>query len=267
MTDLWFNEQDGSTDYIPQEPLLRCIDAERHWDAQAKLETSYCQLAELELQVDEICAKNTNLHERLDVLLDAFYTLWLFSGSDQNVPEHILNSVCYTLNMRSGSPTSLALILTHILKRAGYDAQMALSQGEVMVNVAMSGCESYLIDPNSGQQTWFIQAENESEKEEEPLELVIGDEAVKLYLAQQKWAFIAVDKFSHALSCVELLMDLIGDDPYERRDRGYLLNQLNCPKMAKEDLQFFVDECPDDPTIEIIQHQIAELADHNNILH
>ncbi|NOU52524.1 tetratricopeptide repeat protein [Pseudoalteromonas sp. JBTF-M23] len=267
MTDIWFEEQDGSADYIPQEPLLRCIRAELHWDAQAKLEDSFCQLAELEHQVDQLCNQYSQIHQRLDKLLDAFYTQWLFSGSDQDVAEYLLNSVCYTLKMRSGSPTALALVLSHLLQRGGFDAQMALSQGEVMVHVAISNDEGYLIDPNSGQQSWYITPENEKEKQEEPLELVLGDEAVKLYLAQQKWAFIAVDKFSHALSCVELLMDLIGDDPYERRDRGYLLNQLNCPKMAKEDLQFFVDECPDDPAIEIIEHQIAELADHNNILH
>ncbi|CAM4101278.1 tetratricopeptide repeat protein [Pseudoalteromonas byunsanensis] len=269
MTDIWFEEQDGSTDYIPQDPLFRCIKAERHWDAQAKLETSFCQLSELELLVDKICAQYSHQHERLDKLLDAFYTVWLFSGSDQNIPEYALNSVCYVLNMRSGSPTALAMILSYLLQRAEFDANLALSEGEVVIHVAISNDEGYLVDPSNGQQNWYIVPENETEadKNEEPLELVMGDEVVKLYLAQQKWAFIAADKFSHALSCVELLMDLIGDDPYERRDRGYLLNQLNCPKMAKEDLQFFVDECPDDPTIEIIQHQIAELADHNNILH
>ncbi|CAH9049534.1 hypothetical protein PSECIP111951_03800 [Pseudoalteromonas holothuriae] len=269
MTDIWFEEQGGSTEYILQDALLRCIKAELHWDAQAKLENSFCQLAEFELSVDRLCSQYSQQHQRLDKLLDAFYTDWLFSGSDQNIPEHLLNSVCYTLNMRSGSPTSLALVLSHLLKRAQFDANIALSQGEVMVHVAISNDEGYLVDPNSGQQTWYIIPENEQDKdqEEEPTEIVTDDEAVKLYLAQQKWAFIAVDKFGHALSCVELLMDLIGDDPYERRDRGYLLNQLNCPKMAKADLQFFVDECPDDPTIEIIEHQISELADHNNILH
>ena len=89
----------------------------------------------------------------------------------------------------------------------------------------------------------------------------------KLFLAQQKWSFISENKFGHALTCVEMLMELIGDDPYERRDRGYLLNQLDCPKMARDDLQFFVDECPDDPAIEIIQHQIEELEDNNKTHH
>lgn len=267
MTDTWFEEQESVEDYAPQQILLRCISAEQHWDAQAQLDKSYCQLAELELLVDQISHKFADRHQRLSRILDAFYTQWLFSGSEQNEPEHLLNSVCYLLKMRSGSPTALSILLCHLLERAGLQAQLALEHGEVMVHVGFSQDEGYMVEPCGGQQTWYIVPENDSGKSDEPLEIVTGDEAFKLYLAQQKWAFIAADKFGHALSCVEQLMGMLGDDPYERRDRGYLLNQINCPKMAKEDLQFFVDECPDDPTIDIIEHQIAELADYNNILH
>lgn len=266
MTDIWFDDQEASIDYLPKDILLRCISAEQKWDAQADLNSVYCLLAEYELLVDQLTHSIKDKHERMDTLLDAFFTKWLFSGSEKNEPEHLINSVCYVLKMRSGSSTALAIVLSHFLLRAGFDAQIALNQGEVVVHVAFSQDEGYIIEPTGGQQSWYIVPENIPEQEE-PLELVAGEETIKLYLAQQKWAFIADDKFGHALSCVELLIDMLGDDPYERRDRGYLLNQINCPKMAKADLQFFVDECPDDPTIELIQHQIEELPDHINILH
>lgn len=266
MTDIWFDEQDSSADYIPQHTLFRCIDAERQWDAQIKLEESYRHLAELELEVDQLCQEYTEAHTLIDTLLDGFYTRWLFSGSNQNEVEYKLNSVNYVLKMRTGNATSLAIILTHLLQRAQLDANVALYQGELMVHIALSTEEGYIVEPCGGNQTWYINAENDK-NEEEPYELLFGDEVFKLYLAQQKWAFITVNKFGHALSCVEQLMELLGDDPYERRDRGYLLNQINCPKLAKADLQFFVDECPDDPTIEIIQHQIEELQDHNHVVH
>ncbi|MEL0635138.1 transcriptional regulator, partial [Pseudoalteromonas carrageenovora] len=35
----------------------------------------------------------------------------------------------------------------------------------------------------------------------------------------------------------------------------------------RDDLQFFGDECPDDPAIEIIQHLIEELEDNNKTHH
>ncbi|KNC68380.1 tetratricopeptide repeat protein [Pseudoalteromonas ardens] len=267
MTDIWFDEHDTSTDHFSTPALLRCIWAEPQWDAQADTSHTLCLLAELEQAVDAICHQNDDKHKCVDALLDAFYTQWLFSGTDQKVPEHLLNNVCYVLKMHSGTSMALALILVHLLERARLNASLAINQGDVLVHIALSDEEGYIIDPSSGHQSWYVIPENGDDKEQEPMELVFGEEAFKLYLAQQKWSFIAAEKFGHALSCVEMLMELLGDDPYERRDRGYLLNQLNCPKMAKDDLQFFVDECPDDPTIELIQNQIAELADHNNILH
>ncbi len=172
--------------------------------------------------------------------------------------------------MRSGTPTTLAILLCHFLQHAKLDASVSITQGEVGIHVAMSDEEGYLVDPSSGQQSWYIIPENideENPQEQEPLELIFEDEVYKLFLAQQKWSFISENKFGHALTCVDLLMEMLGDDPYERRDRGYLLNQLGCPKMARDDLQFFVDECPDDPAIEIILHQIEELEDNHKTHH
>ena len=58
-----------------------------------------------------------------------------------------------------------------------------------------------------------------------------------------------------------------GSDPYERRDRGYLLRQLDCHNIARDDFEFFVSECPDDPATELIQHQLEEMEYQHNTLH
>ena len=39
--------------------------------------------------------------------------------------------------------------------------------------------------------------------------------------------------YVEALKCVECLMELLPEDPYERRDRGLVLNQLDCEAWAK----------------------------------
>ncbi|MBH0058271.1 tetratricopeptide repeat protein [Pseudoalteromonas sp. SWXJZ94C] len=275
MTTLGFDEHDESYiddayDEFTPPVIYRCIKAESKWDPQIDLTTSFETLTDFEQQIDALCLKASDEHECLDQLLDTFYSNWLFSASSLKVPEHKLNSLSYTLTMRSGSPTTLAILLCHFLQHAKLDASMSLNQGEIAVHVAISDEEGYVIEPSTGQQSWYIIPENADEddgQEQEPLELIFNDEVYKLFLAQQKWSFISESKFGHALTCVEMLMELIGDDPYERRDRGYLLNQLDCPKMARDDLQFFVDECPDDPAIEIILHQIEELEDNNKTHH
>ncbi|ALS32464.1 MULTISPECIES: tetratricopeptide repeat protein [Pseudoalteromonas] len=275
MTTLGFDEHDDSyfdeayDDFLPP-AIYRCIQAESKWDPQIDLTPSYEILTSFEQEIDALCLQTSDEHVRLDKLLDRFYSEWLFSASSLKVPEYKLNCISYTLTMRSGSPTTLAILLSHFLQHAKLDACVSITQGDIGIHVAMSDEEGYTIEPSSGQQSWYIIPENVDEdnaQEQEPLELIFDDEVYKLFLAQQKWSFISENKFGHALNCVEMLMDIIGDDPYERRDRGYLLNQLGCPKMARDDLQFFVDECPDDPAIEIIQHQIEELEDNNNKTH
>jgi regulator of sirC expression with transglutaminase-like and TPR domain len=263
------DQEDSFDDYTPP-ALYRCINAESKWDPQIDLAPCFSVLKDFEQQVDHVCIQKNDIHERLEAVVDMFYSQWLFSASGLVVPEHKLNSFSYTLTMRSGSPTTLAILLCHFLQQAKFDASVTINQNDLGVHVAISDEEGYLLEPTSGQQSWYIIPENADEEngqQQEPLELIFDDEVYKLFLAQQKWSFIAANKFGHALVCVEMLMDLLGDDPYERRDRGYLLNQLDCPKMARDDLQFFIDECPDDPAIEIIQHQLAELEDNNKTHH
>ncbi|ASM50536.1 hypothetical protein PESP_a2586 [Pseudoalteromonas espejiana DSM 9414] len=275
MTTLGYDEHDESYlddayDEFTPPPLYRCINAESKWDPQIDLAPTFSVLTDFEQQISTLCAEKKDPHDRLESLLDIFYSKWLFSASGLKVPEYKINSVSYTLTMRSGSITTLGILLTHLLEQAQLDASVCINQGDISVHVAISDEEGYIIEPSSGQQSWYIIPENADEEngqEQEPLELVYNDEVYKLFLAQQKWSFISENKFGHALVCVELLMELLGDDPYERRDRGYLLNQLDCPKMARDDLQFFIDECPDDPAIEIIQHQIEELEDNNKTHH
>lgn len=275
MTTLGFDEYDESyiddayDEFVPA-AIYRCIKAESKWDPQIDLTPVFEALTDFEKQINTMCLNISDEHDRLDKLLDTFYSEWLFSALSIETPEYKLNSLSYVLTMRSGSPTTLAILLCHFLQQAKLDASVSLTQGELGVHVAISDEEGYIIEPGTGLQSWYIIPENASEdegQEQEPLELVFDDEIYKLFLAQQKWSFISVSKFGHALTCVEMLMDLLGDDPYERRDRGYLLNQLDCPKMARDDLQYFVDECPEDPAIEIIQHQIEELEDNNKTHH
>ena len=88
-----------------------------------------------------------------------------------------------------------------------------------------------------------------------------------LYLSQLKSTLLAQQRFDAALQIVELLLSLEPDDPYERRDRGYVLPQLNCYAQAAQDYHYFVEHCPDDPASEVIRQQIHQLQSQSQVLH
>ncbi|SFD56145.1 tetratricopeptide repeat protein [Pseudoalteromonas denitrificans] len=265
-SDIWFD--DHEQDYDQLEPIHACLKAELKWLAVADVMEYLDILQNLATEAKNITKICKNTHEGLDALIDDFYGKWTFSGTSQRIEESRLNSLSYALSYRTGSDLPLALILTHVLQKSDFNACIVVFETCLMVLVKMSEGEGYLIDPASGQQSWYLKAENLSEEENpDAFQVIPNDGLYKLFLAHQKWAFISENKNYQALNCIELLIDITGDDPYERRDRGYLLRNINCSEMAREDLEYFINECPDDPAIELIQHQLEELEHNINTIH
>ena len=48
-------------------------------------------------------------------------------------------------------------------------------------------------------------------------------------------------------------------DPYDIRDRGLVLAQMGAYPSAIEDLEYFVDQCPNDPASSLLKTQLLEL--------
>jgi len=265
-SDIWFD--DHEQDYDQLDPIHACLKAELRWLAITDVRKYLDILNEFVIEAEKVVSSCITKHDILDTLIDHFYSDWAFSGTSQRIEESKLNSLSYSLIYRTGSDLSLALILKHVLNQLKFDVCIVVFETSLMVNVKMSQDEGYLIDPASGQQSWYLKPENLSvEDNADSFQIVPEDNLYKLFLAHQKWAFISENKNYQALNCIELLMLITGDDPYERRDRGYLLRNINCSEMAREDLEYFISECPDDPAIELIQHQLEEMENNINTIH
>jgi regulator of sirC expression with transglutaminase-like and TPR domain len=98
--------------------------------------------------------------------------------------------------------------------------------------------------------------------------LEANNEAHYLRLLQVlKAALIRDEHFSYALRCIDLILELEPDEPYEIRDRGFLLQQLDCKKLASEDFSYFIEQCPDDPITRVLKAQVEELAVADDTVH
>ena len=56
-----------------------------------------------------------------------------------------------------------------------------------------------------------------------------------------------------ALKVSETILLFDPDDPYEIRDRGLIYAQLDCSHIAVSDLNYFIEQCPQDPVSEMIK--------------
>ncbi|MNO03734.1 hypothetical protein D3C81_2245210 [compost metagenome] len=70
-----------------------------------------------------------------------------------------------------------------------------------------------------------------------------------------------------ALRASEVLLQFNPEDPYEIRDRGLIYAQLECEHVALNDLNYFVEQCPEDPISEMIRAQINSIAHKQITLH
>lgn len=264
MFEVGYDEFEES--YLPV--LLLCLKHELNWLFDVDYEECKEKLAELLAEAELALADSESVDQKLNRFLDMFYNEWAFSSTVQQIPSSFLNSVSYAINYRTGSSMSLALVMQYFLEELQFDSEIVVSNDYLNVHVLLSNAEGYLIDPCAGNQNWYIDCENDEKRGADfGSQGLDSEELLKLFLSHQKWAFIAEKRYLEAFHCVDLLMQHDEEDPYERRDRGYILQHLERNDLAKDDLNYFVEECPEDPTIELVQSQISELEENSKTYH
>jgi regulator of sirC expression with transglutaminase-like and TPR domain len=109
--------------------------------------------------------------------------------------------------------------------------------------------------------------ELEGDPSRQDLSAIDDNVALVEYLSSLKNVLIREKIFDKALTCVDVILSLNPDDPIQRRDRGFLLHQLDCFKVAVDDYRYFVEQCPKDPAAKILKLQLEKIDVINNVLH
>tara|TARA_B110000240_G_scaffold197777_1_gene254319 strand:+ start:401 stop:1246 length:846 start_codon:yes stop_codon:yes gene_type:complete len=200
-----------------------------------------------------------------------FYAELLFSGDGKNnfSCEHsLLNNV---LDYRTGVPVSLAIVFQSMASKIGFDVCGVNFPGHFLIKCRLRHQPNIYLDPLNGKQltrqdleSLYFTILNEIEDEKMPdeaLDEASCDETIVRLLHNLKASYINEKRYSKALTAVELLVDLCPNDPYERRDRGFLLHQLDCTQVAMVDYQYFIRKCPEDPATQLLQAQLQQLSE------
>lgn len=208
--------------------------------------------------------------DQLNDALDCFYLDLTFSSTSQEVPESMLNSVSYVVRFHTGESLSMSILLNHILNCLGFDCSVVVIDHELMLKVALSKSQIVIIDALSGEQHTHELSERVSVlPNQQSLNYRVLDKGslLHIYLTQQKMAFTNELQFDKALYCIEMLIETMPDDPYQRRDRGFVLHQLDCFEHARNDFEFFIDQCPEDPAAQLLKMQLEDFESPVNTVH
>lgn len=200
-----------------------------------------------------------------------FYVELAFSGDEKNYFSCQYSLLDHVLDYRTGIPVSLAIVFQSMGKTLGFDVCGVNFPGHFLLKCRFSHHSDVYLDPLNGNQLsrqdleslyFSILHEIEDEKmPEEALDEASCDETIVRLLHNLKASYINEKCYSKALTAVELLVNLCPNDPYERRDRGFLLHQLDCTQVAIADYQYFIRKCPKDPATQLLQAQLQQLSE------
>lgn len=228
-------------------------------------EQSFDSLEVIIEQCQAVIAEIDSPLEQAEILLNELFYQHLF------IDQHKANwptgsfKVATSLNQRLMSPIVKAAFVCEIVQACGFHADMVFIPSKVMVRLNCDDNYAIIFDAVTGESLNWLELDIRfDDLDGDPSQHELTDmnrQAILVeYLSSLKSALIREQLFDKALLCVDLLLSLNPDDPMQRRDRGFLLHQLDCFKVAVDDYRYFVEQCPKDPAAQLLKIQLDNIT-------
>ena len=233
------------------------------------------QLQALVAEAREYVAGETQQDLRLEKLLELFYRQWGFGGASGIYKLSDALWLDNVLKSRQGTAVSLGVILLHIAEELDVPLLPVIFPTQLILRADWLDGEMWLINPFNGEtldehtlEVWLRGNINPvAQLYDEDLDEAENAEVIRKMLDTLKSALMEERQMELALRASEALLQFNPEDPYEIRDRGLIYAQLECEHVAINDLNYFIEQCPEDPISEMIRAQINTIANKSVTLH
>lgn len=215
--------------------------------------------------------------QKIQSFLRYFHTELAFSGDENQSFAPNYNFLDKVVDYRTGIPMTLAVLFCQVGNAVGLKLKEVAFPGHYLVRAEIAPERYWFIDPVDGKHLdWhqllalYRRMTGDEAAENVPSEALVPvacENTVVRMLHNIKGAFINKKQYQEALECTEVLLELCPDDPYERRDRGFLLHQLDCPHLALADYNYFIKHCPQDPISDLLRIQISTMGQCEMVCH
>ncbi|WP_371372710.1 tetratricopeptide repeat protein [Thalassotalea aquiviva] len=210
--------------------------------------------------------------DRAEKLLELLFVDNLLVDSEQTVWPLTSQLLETSIAFRSIAPPLKSLLLLYIIRSCGFSCDAVFVPDEVMIRIVCDDDYAIIFNPIDGKPINWFELEQRIENPESleqsiSIETVSDQDLIAQHLMSLKTALIREQQFELALKCTDIILGLRPEDPYQRKERGALLQQLDCYKVAFDDYRYFVEKCPKDPSAKILQIQLEMIQHLDPVLH
>jgi regulator of sirC expression with transglutaminase-like and TPR domain len=217
--------------------------------------------------------------QRLRALNRYFFRELGFSGNRNDYYDPDNSYLNRVLERRRGIPISLAVLYMELGQQIGLPLRGISFPGHFLVKLKVRAGDIFL-DPYSGQSLSREQLEErlaqffDARGLDVPTDLALipsiqeasSRDILMRMLRNLKSVYHDRKDFDRLLDVQNRLVVLLPDVSTERRDRGLIYAQLECPRAALEDLDFYLTEAPDAAEAPEIRETISVLRNALNRL-
>jgi len=223
-------------------------------------------------QCQAVIAEIESPLDQAEILLNELFYQHLFIDNHKTTWPISSFRVAPSLNQRLMSPIVKAVLVCEILNACGFSSDLVFVPNKVMVRLCCDEQYAIVFDAVTGESLDWHELdlrldELDGDPSQHDFESMNRQAILVEYLSSLKNTLIREKAFEQALLCVDLLLSLNPDDPLQRRDRGFLLHQLDCFKVAVDDYRYFVEKCPKDPAAQLLKIQLDNITLSDPIFH
>lgn len=243
------------------------------------LEGVLAELDELALRIKRRLPEGADLTEKIGALNRFFFRELGFAGNLNDYYDPDNSHLNVVLKRRRGTPISLAVLYLELGEQIGVPVKGVSFPGHFLLRVTLPEGD-VMLDPTTGQSLSEAQMVDMLEPYISHTEQSVGNalrmllqpatprEIVARMLRNLKAVYLQSERWQRLLAVQQRLVVLLPGNIEEVRDRGFAYARLDYLRPALQDLERYLEDCPDAEDAMAVESQLNELrqrTDHGDL--
>lgn len=243
------------------------------------LEGVLAELDELALRIKRRLPEGADLTEKIGALNRFFFRELGFAGNLNDYYDPDNSHLNVVLKRRRGIPISLAVLYLELGEQIGVPVKGVSFPGHFLLRVTLPEGD-VMLDPTTGQSLSEAQMVDMLEPYISHTEQSVGNalrmllqpatprEIVARMLRNLKAVYLQSERWQRLLAVQQRLVVLLPGNIEEVRDRGFAYARLDYLRPALQDLERYLEDCPDAEDAMAVESQLNELrqrTDHGDL--